>query len=45
MVQQQRFVEDVGMKDLPFPMRVASKAHPEGQQTVATISVTARIMR
>jgi hypothetical protein len=31
MVQQQRFVEDVGMRDLPFPMRVASRIHPEGQ--------------
>lgn len=45
MVEQQRFLEDVGMRDLPFPMRVASKADREGQQTVATISVNARIMR
>lgn len=45
MVQEERFVEDVGMRDLPFPMRVTSRTHPEGQQTVATISVTARIMR
>ncbi len=45
MAEQQRFIEDVGMRDLPFPMRVASKTQPKGQQTVATISVNARIMR
>jgi GTP cyclohydrolase IB len=40
-----RFLVDVGMKDLPFPMRVASKVQPEGQQTVANISISARIMQ
>lgn len=32
------------MKDLPFPMRVISRANPEGQFTIAEISVYARIM-
>jgi len=35
----------VGIKDLPFPMRVISKIDPEGQHTIANISVSARIMR
>jgi GTP cyclohydrolase I len=40
-----KFLVDVGMKGLPFPMRVASRVQPEGQQTVAEISVSARIMQ
>lgn len=38
------FLQDVGLADLPFPMRVASRAEPNGQPTVATISVSARIL-
>jgi GTP cyclohydrolase I len=40
-----KFLVDVGMKGMPFPMRVVSRAQPEGQQTVAEISVSARIMQ
>jgi GTP cyclohydrolase IB len=40
-----KFLVDVGMKGLPFPMRVASRVQPEGQQTVAEIGVSARIMQ
>jgi len=43
--EDKRFLVDVGMKDLPFPMRVASRVDPEGQSTVANISIHARIMQ
>ena len=36
---------DTGIKNLPFPIRVVSREHPEGQQTVAEISVSARVSR
>lgn len=45
MESEKRFLVDVGMQDLPFPMRAHSRADPAGQPTVATISVTARIMQ
>ena len=45
MKSEAKFLVDVGMKGLPFPMRVASRVQPEGQQTVAEISVSARIMQ
>ncbi|MDD5628107.1 MAG: GTP cyclohydrolase, FolE2/MptA family [Elusimicrobia bacterium] len=44
MDAEKRFLVDVGMKDLPFPIRALSKADPEGQATVAVISIEARIM-
>jgi len=44
MIDEKRFLVDVGMDDLPFPMRVASRADTEGQFTIATISIAARIM-
>ena len=44
MVKEKRFLVDVGMTDLPFPMRVLSKAYPSGQPTVANITIKARIM-
>jgi hypothetical protein len=44
MTEDKRFLVDVGMKNLPFPMKVLSKANPDGQQTVANISISARIM-
>jgi GTP cyclohydrolase I len=43
MVEEKRYLVDVGIRDLPFPMRVASKADPKGQFTVANISISARI--
>jgi GTP cyclohydrolase I len=45
MAKERRFLVDVGIKDLPFPMRVISRLDPEGQHTIANISVSARIMR
>lgn len=45
MEKQDRFLVDVGMTDLPFPIRVLSKEDPKGQHTVANISIHARIMR
>ncbi|MCX6338774.1 MAG: GTP cyclohydrolase, FolE2/MptA family [Candidatus Aureabacteria bacterium] len=44
MQKEKRFLVDVGMRDLPFPMRVLSKVDPNGQLTVANISIAARIM-
>ncbi len=44
MQKEKRFLMDVGMRDLPFPMRVLSKADANGQLTVANISIAARIM-
>ncbi|MDD5010860.1 MAG: GTP cyclohydrolase, FolE2/MptA family [Phycisphaerae bacterium] len=44
MTEEKRFLVDVGLKNLPFPMKVLSKTNPDGQQTVANISVNARIM-
>ena len=44
MDTEKRFLVDVGMKDLPFPIRALSKAEPEGQATVAVISIEARLM-
>jgi len=39
-----KFMEDVGLRNLPFPMRVISKADPDGQPTIANISINARVM-
>lgn len=44
MCANSKFLEDVGMHNLPFPMFVTSKVNPNGQPTVANISVSARIM-
>ncbi len=43
MAENKRFLVDVGVRDLPFPITVASRDHPNGQPTVANISVSARI--
>ena len=45
MVDKKKFLVDVGMNNLPFPMRVFSKANKDGQQTIANISIHARIMQ
>jgi hypothetical protein len=44
-MDEKRFVVDIGMKNLPFPMNVISKTNPEGQRTIADISIQARIMK
>jgi len=44
MADEKRFLVDVGMDDLPFPIKAFSKVDPEGQATVANISIRARIM-
>lgn len=44
MPDEKKFLADVGMENLPFPIKVISKAGPEGQQTIANISINARIM-
>ena len=45
MADETRFLVEVGMRGMPFPIQVLSKANPEGQATVAEISASARIMR
>ena len=45
MTPEAKFLVDVGMKGLPFPMLVASRARAEGQHTVAEIGINARIMQ
>jgi GTP cyclohydrolase I len=40
-----RFLVDVGLRDLPFPIHAVSRAEPDGQATVANISISARIMQ
>jgi len=45
MLDKKRFLIDVGIKDLPFPIKVISREHPEGQNTVAALSINARIMQ
>ena len=45
MTTEKRFLVDVGMRDLPFPIKVLSRVAPECQATVADISISARIMR
>jgi len=44
MASERKFLVDVGMNNLPFPIRVASKAHPDGQSTIGNISIGAHIM-
>jgi GTP cyclohydrolase I len=44
MKKEERFMVDVGMKGLPFPIKALSREDAGGQQTVANISVSARIM-
>jgi GTP cyclohydrolase I len=44
MKDEKRFMQDVGLNDLPFPMKVLSRDHKEGQFTIAKISIAARIM-
>jgi GTP cyclohydrolase IB len=44
MNEEKRFLVDVGMSGLPFPIKVSSKADQNGQSTVADITINARIM-
>jgi GTP cyclohydrolase IB len=45
MADSKRFLVDVGVRDIPFPMTVISRDQPQGQPTVASISINARIMQ
>jgi GTP cyclohydrolase I len=44
-MKEKRYLADVGMKNLPFPMKVASKVKKDGQFTIANISISARVMQ
>lgn len=43
--KETRFLQDVGMKNLPIPLIVLSRKNPDGQHTVANVSISARIMQ
>jgi GTP cyclohydrolase I len=45
MSNDKKFLVDVGMRNLPFPVRAISKVDPDGQPTVADITISARIMQ
>jgi len=45
MVDQKKYLVNVGMQNLPFPMRVLSREKEEGQFTIADISIEAIIMQ
>ena len=45
MTEEKRFLVDVGIRNLPFPIKVVSKINPEGQSTIADISINTRIMQ
>ena len=45
MSKEKRFLVDVGMSGLPFPIKVSSKIEQDGQPTVADITINARIMQ
>ena len=44
MKQEKRFLVDVGIQDLYYPILVNSRNEPDGQHTIANISIEARIM-
>jgi GTP cyclohydrolase IB len=44
MTNEKRFLVDVGMDGLPFPIKALSRVDPDGQKTIANISIRARIM-
>jgi len=45
MKEEKRYLADVGMENLPFPMKVTSRANKAGQHTIADITISARIMQ
>jgi len=45
MKEKKRFLVDVGIRDLPFPMKVISRENTDGQQIIANISISTRIMQ
>ena len=45
MADEKKYLVDVGIQDLPFPMRVISRQDAGGQPTIAHISISARIMQ
>jgi len=45
MTKEKAFLKNVGIKDLPFPIKVISKYNKDGQPTIANISINAIIMQ
>src|SRR5664279_3390455 len=44
MTEKNKFLQDVGMKSLTIPLIVNSKINPDGQHTIANVSISARVM-
>ncbi|MBN1460177.1 MAG: GTP cyclohydrolase I FolE2 [Armatimonadetes bacterium] len=44
MAEEKKYLVDVGMADLPFPIKAPSKVNLDGQSTIASITISARIM-
>ena len=44
MTNESRFLVDVGVDGIPFPIKALSRVEPDGQATVANISMRARLM-
>lgn len=44
MSKDKKYIADVGISNLPFPIKVVSKVDPDGQYTIANITINARIM-
>jgi GTP cyclohydrolase FolE2 len=44
MTKETRFLVDVGMDGLPFPIKALSRVNPDGQATIANVSIKARLM-
>lgn len=42
---ENKFLQDVGVKNVPIPLIALSKTNPDGQHTVANVSISARIMQ
>lgn len=43
-MREKRFLVEAELRDLSFPIQVISRAYPEGQPTIANVSMAARIM-
>lgn len=43
MAQEEEYLVDVGMRGMPFPMLMLSRNDKQGQPTIATISVRAKV--
>ena len=45
MNDEKRFLAEVGIRDVRLPIKVPSRNNPDGQRTVGSANIQARIMR